>query len=86
MHIAIIGEFNPEFQTHLAVAPAFAHAAARLGLEVASEWLPTPSVTEETLARYDGLWLASGSPYQSFDGALRAIRFAREKDWPFTGT
>lgn len=86
MRIAIIGDFNPEFQTHLAIAPAFAHAAARLGVDVESEWLPTPSVTEERLTRYDGLWLASGSPYQSFDGALRAIRFAREHDLPFIGT
>ena len=27
-----------------------------------------------------------GSPYKSFDGMLKGIEFARERDWPFLGT
>lgn len=30
--------------------------------------------------------LRPGSPYQSFDGMLRGIQFARERNWPFVGT
>jgi len=32
------------------------------------------------------VWIAPGSPYRSLDGALRAIRFARERDWPLVAT
>jgi CTP synthase (UTP-ammonia lyase) len=38
------------------------------------------------LRRFDALWCAPGSPYQSMDGALQGIRFAREEGWPFIGT
>jgi CTP synthase (UTP-ammonia lyase) len=38
------------------------------------------------LAQFDALWCSSGSPYQSMAGALQAIRFARELDFPFLGT
>jgi CTP synthase (UTP-ammonia lyase) len=53
-------------------------------------WLPTEALAgadgESVLARCDGLWAAPGSPYRSMEGALRAIRFARERRWPFLGT
>jgi CTP synthase (UTP-ammonia lyase) len=32
------------------------------------------------------VWIAPGSPYQSLDGALAAIRFARERNVPLLGT
>lgn len=53
-------------------------------------WLPTESLAgpggEAVLARCDGLWAAPGSPYRSLEGALRGIRFARERRRPFVGT
>jgi len=58
------------------------------------ESLPTPPADDlygdggvgKTLRQYDALWCAPGSPYKSMAGALRAIRFARERGWPFLGT
>ncbi|MBI4585032.1 MAG: hypothetical protein HY717_13550 [Planctomycetes bacterium] len=38
------------------------------------------------LARCDALLTAPGSPYESLEGALRGIRFARERGVPFAGT
>jgi CTP synthase (UTP-ammonia lyase) len=38
------------------------------------------------LAIYDGFWIAPGGPYQSLDGALNVIRFARVHDVPLLGT
>jgi len=38
------------------------------------------------LESFDGFWIAPGSPYRSLDGALRAIRWARERDWPLVAT
>ena len=90
VRIGILGDFNPEFRSHHAVNDSLQHAAARLGLKLESQWLPTPSLTSvsanEVLATFDGLWATPGSPYQSMDGMLCGIQFAREQNWPFLGT
>jgi len=41
---------------------------------------------ERLLAGFDGLWAAPASPYQSMEGMLNGIEFARRRDWPFVGT
>lgn len=90
LRIGVIGDFNPEFHTHPAIAKALSHSAAKLGVNVDVEWLPTPSLSEpgseKTLEGFDGLIAAPGSPYRSFDGMLRGIEFARTRKWPFSGT
>jgi CTP synthase (UTP-ammonia lyase) len=90
VRIGILGDFNPEFPSHHATNHALQHAAARVGLKVESQWIPTPSLAapgaEKILESFDGLWASPGSPYQSFDGMLKGIEFARRHDWPFLGT
>jgi len=90
VRIGIIGDFNPEYRSHRATNSALEHSANRLGVNVETVWLPTPALSgrdvDEILANYDGLWAASGSPYDSLNGALAAIQFARTQDWPFVGT
>ena len=90
LRIGVIGDFNPEFHTHPAIARALNHSAAKLGTTVNVEWVPTPSLappgSEEILEGFDGLIAAPGSPYRSFDGMLRGIEFARTRKWPFSGT
>jgi CTP synthase (UTP-ammonia lyase) len=52
-------------------------------------WHATDSLVGSDLVEVlddDALWCAPGSPYRSLDGALRAIRFAREEDVPLLGT
>lgn len=81
--IGVVGDFNPGNQTH-----RFTNAALeRLGLRFA--WVPTDTVTDEPagrLAEFDGVWIAPASPYRSMDGALAAIRYARERGVPLVGT
>jgi len=76
--------------SHRATNEALAHAAGALSVTLETRWLPTPSLEQESgesaLRQYDALWCAPGSPYKSMEGALRAIRFARERGWPFLGT
>jgi CTP synthase (UTP-ammonia lyase) len=49
--------------------------------------IPTDTITRvEVVAGFDGLWCVPASPYRSMDGALTAIRFARERSRPFLGT
>jgi CTP synthase (UTP-ammonia lyase) len=90
VRIGILGDFNPEFRSHHATTDSLQHAAAKLGLKVESQWLPTPSLVEDsakkTLESFDGLWASPGSPYKSMDGMLKGIEFARRRDWPFLGT
>jgi CTP synthase (UTP-ammonia lyase) len=38
------------------------------------------------LEEFDGIWCVPASPYANTDGALEAIRFARESGRPFLGT
>ena len=88
--VGIIGDFNPHLRYHLATNEALCHAGRALAVAVDYSWLPTESLDdsgcETTLERFDALWCAPGSPYNSMNGALKAIQFAREKGWPFTGT
>lgn len=69
---------------------ALQHAAAALALAVEITWLPTPSLAGERpdsiLDRYDALWCSPGSPYQSMEGALQAVGYARRRGRPFVGT
>src|SRR4051794_41657005 len=84
LRLGIIGDFNPGNPLHIATTDAMEHAAATLGANVTSEWLPTGD--SHTYELFDALWCSPGSPYQSLDGALTGIRYARENGVPFIGT
>jgi CTP synthase (UTP-ammonia lyase) len=90
IRVGIIGDYDPKSRFHAACSEALGHAASILSVSVSSTWLPTLSLTDHsgraTLKQFDALWCGPGSPYKSMDGALEAIRFAREMGWPFIGT
>jgi len=89
IHVGLIGDYNPEVPAHLAIPQAIALAAQALECEAEASWLPTPDLeheTEHTLASYHALWCVPASPYRSMEGALRTIRFARERSIPFLGS
>jgi CTP synthase (UTP-ammonia lyase) len=80
--IAIVGERLPDFPPHVATDDAIAHSAEALGVEVDARWV----ATDEELPEVDAVWCAPGSPYRSLDGALAALRWARERGVPALGT
>ena len=88
--VAIIGDYNPDLRFHIATNEALEHAAKALSLAVDIKWLPTKSLVDQSeqkkLEQFDALWGSPGSPYNSMEGALQGIRFAREMGWPFIGT
>jgi CTP synthase (UTP-ammonia lyase) len=90
VRIGIIGDFDPNLRTHKATDGAFWHAGHQLSIPLEVHWLPTPSLLEPAatgrLAECAGLFAAAGTPYRNMQGALRAIEFARTRDWPFLGT
>ncbi len=89
IRIGLIGDYNPEVKAHIAIPKALAFASDAIGRDVAGEWLGTETLeqgVEERLSSYDGLWCVPASPYVSTQGALNAIRYARENMLPFLGT
>jgi CTP synthase (UTP-ammonia lyase) len=89
VRIGLIGDFNPDVLAHIAIPEALTLAAREVECSVGTEWLPTPLLerdSEKRLAAFDGLWVVPASPYESMEGALLAIRFARERGVPFLGT
>src|SRR4051794_39452562 len=87
MRIGIIGDYDAGITAHQAVPRALELAAASREVAVECEWISTADIHHAAcLARFDGLWCVPGSPYRSMDGALIAIRFAREQQRPFLGT
>lgn len=86
IRIGVVGDFTPEFASHLATNSALEMALSAAGIAATYKWIPTPEVSAAALDPCDGVWAASGSPYRSFDGMLRGIQFARERGKPFVGT
>jgi CTP synthase (UTP-ammonia lyase) len=79
--VAVIGDYQPENETHAATDAALGH----VGLEF--EWIGTDAVDpEDAVAAHDGLWIAPASPYRNMEAALEVIRLARERGVPLVGT
>lgn len=84
--IAILGEYQPTFEPHLATERALAHSSSQLKIEVEGIWVSTEDINTSLFERYSGIWVAPGSPYKNMDKILWAIRFARENNIPCLGT
>jgi CTP synthase (UTP-ammonia lyase) len=53
------------------------------------DWIHTSQLEEDRLDQlraFGGIWVVPASPYANTDGALAAIRLARESPLPFLGT
>ena len=88
-HIALVGDENPDVKAHTAIPRALALAAESLSVTITTTWVPTNRLgeaEEHPLGGFQGIWCVPGSPYASMEGALKAIRFAREHGVPFLGT
>jgi CTP synthase (UTP-ammonia lyase) len=87
LRIGLVGDYNAAVLAHQAIPRALALAADKATASVEYEWIPTGEIREVSrVSDFDGLWCVPASPYRSMEGALRAIRFAREQGRPFLGT
>ena len=85
--IGLIGDRDDSVVAHRAIPRALEMACTAAGVAGDIEWVGTETITgAEAVAGYDGLWCVPASPYRSMDGALTAIRYARERKVPFLGT
>src|SRR5437667_11486922 len=53
---------------------------------IAHRAIPRALELARDLQTFSAIWLVPASPYENMDGALAAIRFARETRRPFLGT
>jgi CTP synthase (UTP-ammonia lyase) len=81
-NIGVIGDFDASNETHRATSAELEAAGAT------ATWVATPTVgdADKLLHNFDGLLISPGSPYVDMDGALTAIRCARERGMPLVGT
>lgn len=87
--IGLVGDHDPEVTAHRAIPKALGRAALSLGRTVDPVWIGTDEVAAEpegSLASMHAIWCVPASPYRSMEGALIAIRRARERGIPFLGT
>jgi CTP synthase (UTP-ammonia lyase) len=85
--VALIGDYDKSVIAHQAIPEAL-RLAARDEQSIECVWIHTASVRDAAadLAGFDGIWCVPASPYASMEGALDAIRYARESRRPFLGT
>ncbi len=89
VRIALVGDYSEEVPAHRAIPGALDIACSRTGAEVEGIWVETASLgvnVADQLSDFDGVWCVPASPYANMEGALDAIRFARENGRPFLGT
>ena len=86
IRIAILGEYNPTFEPHVATNLAIAHSRERLGSDIEGHWVSTEDINGSLFEHYSGIWVAPGSPYKCMGKMLWAIEYAREHEVPCLGT
>ncbi|MFN8109796.1 MAG: hypothetical protein U0Y82_08110 [Thermoleophilia bacterium] len=84
IRIALVGDHAEHVAAHRAIPQRMAALPAALPAD--PYWIPTDAVDPPEIARFDAVWVVPGSPYRSEDGAITAIRVAREEGIPFLGT
>jgi CTP synthase (UTP-ammonia lyase) len=88
IRIALIGDYNEAVIAHRAISLALTAAAQNIGVEVHADWVHTSAIgdAKQLLETYGGVWCVPASPYVNANGALAAIRYARQSGRPFLGT
>jgi CTP synthase (UTP-ammonia lyase) len=84
--IALLGEFTPSSEPHIATNAAIAHSRSALGIDLEAEWVATDEISPALFSRFAGVWIAPGSPYRDMQKVLWAIQHAREQRVPCLGT
>jgi CTP synthase (UTP-ammonia lyase) len=84
--IALIGDRSANTRAHARIPMLIEALLEREGIALDGYWIATPEAEECDLGGFDAIWVVPGSPYASADGAIAAVRTAREERIPFLGT
>ena len=85
IYIGVIGDFNSDHYTHLAINDSFNHLKSAINTSINFEWVHTSLLRENLqgiIKRFNGIWMASGTPYTNTNGAIGVLKHARENDIP----
>jgi CTP synthase (UTP-ammonia lyase) len=84
--IGLVADRDESVVAHRAIPQALG-MASRAAAAATWEWVPTDEIRDPSrVSRFDGLWCVPATPYRDMEGALVAIRRAREGGLPFLGT
>jgi len=84
--IGILGNLDENYQPHYRMNDSFRDLQGTF--DFTFDWIPTETLVDNApviLSQYQGLVAGSG-PYQSKEGVINGIRYARENNIPFFGT
>ena len=88
--IALIGDRNPAVRAHQGIEASLALYQRNVDADLRYEWVGTAAISTDSvgalLGDATGVWCVPASPYESTEGALLAIRHARETGKAFLGT
>jgi CTP synthase (UTP-ammonia lyase) len=90
--ILLVGDYSEQVVAHVAIPKAVMLAVPAFSTQIGGglelQWLETADIKIPFVPPEDtcGIWVVPNSPYKNMDGALAAIRFARENKIPFLGT
>lgn len=85
--IAILGDFNPVYQTHHALNDSIRQSVRQFDQDIQFDWIDTNTFNFKTAfdKLYSGLWIAPGSPYKNAQNVIDAIAYTRQNDIPTFG-
>ena len=88
IQIALVGDFDPDMYTHVALNNAIDHCRPHFHLNLSSPWVATAALSDSFLAQheFDGFWITPGSPYANDEGVYSLIRWCRENNFPLYGS
>ncbi|MEO6994436.1 MAG: hypothetical protein ABI273_12450 [Lacunisphaera sp.] len=88
--IILLGERDLSKRAHLGIEASIEIFRRQVDPTIAFQWVATSEIAsrgpERALGSATGIWCVPGSPYESTDGPLQAIRYAREQRRAFLGT
>ena len=84
--VALVGDRSANVRAHARIPVLIEALLRREGIALDAYWMATPEAEECDLSGFDAIWVVPGSPYASADGAIAAVRTARERRIPFLGT
>jgi len=86
--IAILGDFNPIYETHHKLNESTRDVQKFLRTEIQFDWIATDTFNSNIVFekfQYKGLWIAPGSPYRDMRNTIDTITYARENMIPTFG-
>lgn len=84
--VALVGDRSANVRAHARIPGLIASLLNRESIALDAYWIGTEDALDCDFTGFDAIWVVPGSPYASIDGALAAVRTAREHQIPYLGT